>query len=272
MFHVEKIRAAARHVTRGVVVATIGVALFAAASPASAMTTITLKSATMDTKYWANIEGFGNAYSNGVTFQVTDADHASPYTLFGFCIDIFHDMYINTPLNYTYESNYGDPGQALYTNYGSNSSTNLLTNDQITQLTNLIDTGWLLHQADPTGAATSLQTAAIQAAVWKVANPTKAITVLSANLTGSEFTEYQTAFDNYVAGNYQSLADANDRVFTITDTSRSPMHQTFAVGWPIDNPVPSVPEASTWAMMLIGLGAVGAAVRRRRTQPLAVAA
>jgi hypothetical protein len=32
-------------------------------------------------------------------------------------------------------------------------------------------------------------------------------------------------------------------------------------------PPPAVPEASTWAMMLIGFGAVGSAIRRRRAHP-----
>jgi len=75
-----------------------------------------------------------------------------------------------------------------------------------------------------------------------------------------------------VAGNHTSLADANDRVYTITDTGlklnglpKSTTNQTFAIGWPIEN-VAAVPGPATWALMLIGFGAVGTALRRKQRQ------
>lgn len=241
----------------------------ALATPASAAHTIYLERATMDTTYRATISGInGSVYSNGVTFRVNDNPgsgstlDASDYSLFGFCIDIFHDMYINTTLNYAYSSNYGDPGQALYTNYGPTAPTNVLSGAQITKLTNLIDTGYLLHQAQPNSAAVSMQTAAIQAAIWAIANPTRTVTVTNTNLNQIQFGQYQSAYNNYVAGTYTSLADANDRAYTITDLSRNPQHQTFAVGWPIDN---AVPEPGTWALMIVGFGFAGTAIRRQRT-------
>lgn len=236
----------------------------ALATPAAASQTIYLERATMNTTYTATISGInGSVYSNGVTFRVNNnpgnANTVDPsdYYLFGFCIDIFHDMYINTTLNYAYTSTYGDPGQALYTNYGpsgQNLPTNQLNATQITKLTNLIDTGYLLHQADPNGAATAMKTAAIQAAIWAIANPTRTVNVVGGG-------QYQQLFNDYRNGNYTSLADANDRVYTITDQARNPQHQTFAIGWPIDN---AVPEPGTWALMILGLGAAGAALRRQR--------
>jgi len=81
-----------------------------------------------------------------------------------------------------------------------------------------------------------------------------------------------------VAGNYTSLADANDRVYTITDTGlklngrpRNTTNQTFAIGWPIEN-VAAVPEPAIWALMLIGFGAVGTALRREQRQTALAAA
>ena len=243
----------------------------ALATPASAAHTIYLEYATMNTTFQADISGFGAAYSNGVTFRVNDFGTAAQfngfdYTLYGFCIDIFHDMYINTNLNYAYTTNFGDPGQALYTNYGPNPAINQLDATQIGKLTNLIDTGYLLHMADPNGSGTAMKTAAIQAAIWAVANPTRTITVKNNNLNGSQFTQYQTYFNDYKSGNYTSLADANDRVYTLTDQSRNPQHQTFAVGWPIDN---AVPEPGTWALMIVGFGIAGTALRRQRASAAA---
>lgn len=238
----------------------------ALASPASASQTIYVEYATMNTTFQANISGVGAVYSNGVTFRVNDFGtgaqfNNSDYNIFGFCIDIFHAMYINTTLNYTYTSTYGDPGQALFTNYGPTAPANELSNAQITSLTNLVDTGYLLHMAQPNDFDTAMRTAAIQAAIWAVANPTRTVTVRNNNLNATQYGQYQQYFNDYRLGNYTSLADANDRVYTITDQARNPQHQTFAIGWPIDN---AVPEPGTWALMILGFGAVGTAMRRRR--------
>ena len=238
----------------------------ALATPAFATHTIYLERATMDTTFRANISGLGTVYSNGVTFRVNNNPGSgstidpTDYNIFGFCIDIFHSMYINQTLNYAYTSTYGDPGQALYTNYGPTAPANVLNATQINQMTNLIDTGYLLHLAQPNDYNTSMRTAAIQAAIWQVANPTRTVTVNNTNLNGAQFTQYQTYYNNYLSGNYTSLADANDRVYTITDQSRNPQHQTFAIGWPIDN---AVPEPGTWALMILGFGVVGSMIRRR---------
>lgn len=251
--------------------ATAAAAFLALATPAAAAQNIYLETATMNTTFQANISGFGNAYANGVTFRVNDygtsaAYNASDYFIYGFCIDIFHEMYINTTLNYTYTSTYGDATQPLYTNYGPTAPANQLNSGQISAITNLVDTGWLLHQANPNDFDTAMRTAAIQAAIWAVANPTATITVLSANLNGAQFGQYQTYFNDYRTGNYTSLADANDRVYTITDQSTNPQHQTFAIGWPIEG---GVPEPSTWALLIAGFGAVGATLRRQRKLALA---
>lgn len=244
----------------------------AAASPASATQNIYVEYASMNTTFLANISGVGNVYSNGVTFRVNDFGTASQfngsdYNIYGFCIDIFHHISINQTLNYTYTSTYGDPGQPLYTNYGPAAPANQLNNTQIDAITNLVDTGWLLHQAAPNDYDTAMRTAAIQAAIWQVANPTRTISVLGNNLNSSQFNTYKSYFNAYKTGNYVSLADANDRVYTITDQARNPQHQTFAIGWPIENT--AVPEPGTWALLIAGFGAAGTALRRQRRAVLA---
>ena len=47
------------------------------------------------------------------------------------------------------------------------------------------------------------------------------------------------------------------------------IHTTFASGGEIRGQLAAVPEASTWAMMLIGFAGVGVAVRRRRSAVVA---
>lgn len=245
-------------------VAAAGAAMMALATPAAAAQDIYLERASMNTTFLANISGIGAVYSNGVTFRVNDVGtqaiyDSQDYFIYGFCIDIFHSMFINTDLNYKYTSTYGDTTQPLFTNYGPTAPDNVLSPAQIDAMTNLIDTGWILHQGDPSGYDTAMRTAAIQAAIWQVANPTRTISVMSNNLSGAQFTQYQQYFTDYSTGNYTSLADANDLVWTLTDTATNPQRQTFAVGWPID-----VPEPGTWALMLLGFGAAGSALRRRR--------
>ena len=109
MFKSETIKAATRRVAVGLG----GAAMLSVAAPASASQLIYLQSATMVTTFQASISGIGNAYSNGVTFTVSDSSNGSnPYSLYGFCIDIYHHMYINTPLNYQYISYHRRPWPA----------------------------------------------------------------------------------------------------------------------------------------------------------------
>lgn len=235
-------------------------ALFASA-PASATTSFTLVDATMDQNYIAYLPSFGWAISNGVTFDV--AGYPGGQTqLFGFCIDIYHDMYVNTPLNYTYTTN--EPtGGGLVPNSGT-----VLTNagganpldplNQISDITNLVDTGFILHQQEnaQNHDDTEARLAAIQAAIWQVAVPGSVT-----QLAGGDTALFQHYFNEYTGSAYTTLADANDRVFTITEGGLHPgVHQTFAVGWPISG----TPEPASWGLMIMGFGGIGAVMRRYR--------
>ena len=251
-----------RTTVHGLVAAAAATAALSAALPASATTYLKLISSSMDTHYQANISGDGNVYSNGITFSVKNYDPTTHTTsgpafdIFGFCVDVFHNITLGS-LNYIYASN-EDPSivDPLPTDFGGHA----ISPTQLDALTNLIDTGYALHQHEVDthvfDADTEMRLAAIQAAIWKVEVPSKTVNVTSANLTAPQFQTYQTYFNNYVSGNYTSLADANDRFYVISDGR----HQSFGVGWPI----PGVPEPATWTTMIIGFGAMGAVLRRRR--------
>ena len=73
-----------------------------------------------------------------------------------------------------------------------------------------------------------------------------------------------------IAAAINSNAEANDGTIsggdlgTLADTTPN-----IFFTWAVFTPVSSVPEASTWAMMLLGLGGIGAALRRRKLAALA---
>ena len=184
-------------------------------------------------------------------FGVSTTPNGPTTDIFGFCVDIFHEITLGS-LGYAYNSTFGDTTNPLTHNFDPAQTS--LTGDQITKITDLVDTGYLLHQADPTGSA--LQTAAIQAAIWQIENPTVDITLVD---TGNgDFSQYETAYGAYLDGKYTDLATADDRIYLISDEG-DPAHQTFAIGWPN-----AVPEPTTWALMLTGFFGVGGMLRRRQ--------
>ena len=245
--------------------AAASLAVMAMAGHASAAD-FTLISGTMDQTYDANITGFGWAIANGVTFQVSGYPTGET-SLYGFCIDIYHDMYINTPLNLTYTTNQ-PTGGGLVPNSGPSLANKLGDSNpvdpanQISDITNLVDTGFLLHAAeDGTNYAdTEARLAAIQVAIWDVEVPG-----VVTGLSGGDTSLFSSYVSYYTSSTWTTLATPSDKVFTITEGGKDPGgHQTFAVGWP-------VPEPSTWAMMLVGFGGMGAVLRRSRKATAAAA-
>jgi hypothetical protein len=209
---------------------------------------VILNGATMDQSHWAIIDGFGAAYSNGVTFNVTDV--AAPnenYTIYGFCVDIYHDMYVNQPLGYEYVAS------TLTTDHHITDATPNgapLSPDQIAKVATLVDIGTLLNRYDLAIAGVSTRLAAIQAAIWEIENPGK-VTLYTDNISdGAFYTEWYNYYVNITP-------DPTAKMTTIVDTAINPAHQSFAIGWP-------VPEPATWAMMLIGFFGMGAMLRSRR--------
>jgi hypothetical protein len=254
--------------------AAASLAVMAMAGHASATpNTFTIVSSSMDQSYDINVAGFGTAIDNGVTFQISGypaiAGQATPTSLFGFCIDIYHDMYLGN-LGYTYTTNQPSGG-GLAPNSGTTlSNTGDPTNpldpkNQISDITNLVDTGFILHQDENSSnyADTEARLAAIQAAIWDVEVPG-----VVSNPTGGNQTLFAKYFAEYTSGSYTTLADANDKVFTISDTANNPSHQTFAIGWP----VAGVPEPASWGLMLTGFFGMGSLLRAKRKQRAAVAA
>ncbi len=189
-----------------------------------------------------------NAYNNGkVTVTATglfknpDANgleiianfgigpSADTFTVWGFCIDLFTG--IGVPSQYHIDS---------LTNDGHG---NLLSQTQIDQIYGLAAYGYSLIK----GGAPDLQNklSGIQGAIWAIEYPTFTVTG-SANI------------DGYLQS-YKALAPSlhGNAYVLLSDDGKS---QGFVIG---------VPEPATWAMMIIGFGAVGMVMRSRRRLALA---
>lgn len=229
-----------------------GLAVMSFATQASALTEVKLTNAAMDMTYRAYING-SETISNGITFTVDPVAPGANYDVFAFCVDIFHHISLG-PINLTYLSNKGDPGEPLTTNFGTPVPTPLDAY-QKAHVSALVDIGFLLNRDSP-GAATSLQTAAIQAAIWKTLNPTVNITLRTNNLGGAQATNYTNAYNYYLTTDFGPV----DRIYTLVPKSPGDT-QRFAVGWPIE-----VPEPATWGLMLVGFFATGGMLRSRRVR------
>ncbi len=236
---------------KGIALAT-GVALLSFSTSASATTAVQLTNSSMDSTYRAYING-SEAYSNGITFGVHEVVSGLNYNLFAFCVDIYHHIGLGDYVpDLNYISNKGDPGEPLTTNF--NGTPNNLSTAQKNRVSALVDIGFILNRDAP-GAATSLQTAAIQAAIWQTLNPLATISLRTNNLVApGQAAAYTAAYNTYLTG----AVAPGDRIFTLVPNGGNT--QSFAVGWPIEG----VPEPMTWAMMTIGFFSLGGVLRARR--------
>jgi hypothetical protein len=237
----------------------------AMAGHASASTPITVTDVGITGNYIASISSLPyQVYSGMMLFTAHTDDGTNVPDLFGFCIDISHEINLGGGQSLSYLDTEGDSG-VLLKNY-ADTPPSALTNtgdptkpldpkNQLSAITNLVDTGFLLYEANPTSADTLMREAAIQAAIWQIENP--GITV-SLNDGSAE-----AAFLQYSTGSWVSTVPAQDKVFTLVSQDG---HQSFAIGWPV-----AVPEPSTWAMMLVGFGGMGALLRRSRKAAIAAA-
>lgn len=152
-----------------------------------------------------------------------------------FCDDLFHSFSPgaqNPPIIYK---------TGLVT---TDSNGNLLTMSQSNRMGQLAEKGRFIHLTE-FGQDRFDDEAAIQGAIWAIEY---GINVTSSDPTiQAEITQFLTVADNG-KGFAQGLI-SQDR------------HQSFVIG--------GVPEPTTWAMMILGLGAVGVAMRNRRKLALA---
>lgn len=235
--------------------AAAGAALSAMATPAAA-TAIFLDKGEMYHPSTVTISGPGwgseNVYAGPVLFTANYGASASANTFqfLGFCVDVFDNISVGINTNQTLNLAYND---GALTNNGQHApypSNELVTFDatQLANIGRLVTFGTTLWNVDALGdpahnlpATLTNQLAAVQGAIWKLENPTFTI-------------DGSSAVDGLIA-QYTDQSFLDGLPTGKIDTVFRPGSQSFAF---------AVPEPATWAMMIMGFGAMGAVLRRRR--------
>jgi hypothetical protein len=253
------------------------VALVVMASPASA-TTYFLDKGEMFTPGKATISAPAadhfttvTAWDGPVLFTAnygTTANTHAEFNFLGFCVDIFDAINIGVDTATTLNLAYHDGplvNNGEHTAAEVNAFVNLTTLEK-NDVSALVNYGTALWNADIAADPTHLhmsntlidELAGVQGAIWKVENPTFTIVGATSPYGGTGNAAAVTLDINH----YASQAFINTLSVGHMDVvfdSNLPLHQAFAFAT-------TVPEPSTWAMMILGLGGVGVALRRRRAQ------
>jgi hypothetical protein len=256
-------------------------ALISTATPASA-TAVFIDKAEMYNPATAYITGFSG--SNYPTIEVYDGPvlftanlgttaGTPTYTFLGFCVDIYDDINvgINAPMTENLQYHTG----ALVDNgaHGAQySPVDLVTftqtqKDNISKLVNYGTRLWNTDAlTDPTHNISQTlinQLAGVQGAIWQLENPRFTVTGAppingfgnQATVTANIATYSGSAF----------LSTLQTGTIDVVFDSNLPAHQAFAFAT-------TVPEPDAWALMIIGFGGIGAAMRRRRGATIAATA
>jgi hypothetical protein len=255
-------------------------ALVSTATPASA-TAVFIDKAEMYNPATAYITGFSGSnypkvevYDGPVLFTANLGTSAGTptYTFLGFCVDIFDDINvgINTPMTENLQYHTG----SLVDNgaHGVYSPVDLVTftqtqKDNISKLVNYGTRLWNTDTlTDPTHNISQTlinQLAGVQGAIWQLENPR--FTVTGAPPINGFGTQATVTADITNFSSSAFLSTLQTGTVGVVFDSNLPAHQAFAFAT-------NVPEPGAWALMIVGFGGIGAAMRRRRSATAAVAA
>ena len=194
-------------------------------------------------------------YDAPVTFTAYNTNDPSktPYNFLAFCVDLYHDMYLGdlnpggNPVGYTYHEE--DLRTDSKTSDSSHQAGTNLTNMQLKQISALLNFAASEQALSPLQRQHEItdELATVQAAIWKVENPTWTIAPSNAWVAAN--------VDSYIAqaGHTPLMPVGVMKAIYANNYST----QAFAFGG-------GVPEPATWGLMIVGFGAIGAVLRRRR--------
>jgi len=238
----------------GAAIAALAAPMVLAGAPAQAAE-IFLKTAEMVTPGTATIKGPGPSTPGYPTINVTAYDApviftaykgtsatGTAYTVVGFCVDIFHEISVgvNTPktINLKYHTGL----------LGVDGDGHTLSAPQDQEIAGLITLGTQLYRLNSPDLANKL--AGIQGAIWSIENPLYSVTGGTA------------AIKNYISS-YIAMAPTLTGAVEVL-YSDSGTTQAFGVV--------GVPEPGVWAMLIAGIGVIGARLRTARSRKALAAA
>jgi hypothetical protein len=182
-----------------------------------------------------------NVLAGAYIISGTD-QNGNSFTTVAFCDDLFRTLATALGYSVTPVTPYAYTPEVLTTAPLASGGTTLSTG-QVTEISGLVEEGLAIAENSPAGFQDALP--AIQGAIWHVEYGVDATFSDSA-----ETTDYETYIaQSFTSGPALALTAGTDGV-TSNDLQG----------------LVTVPEPAAWSLMLIGFGALGASVRRRRAR------
>lgn len=257
-------------------------ALVSTATPASA-TSIFLDKGEMFTPAQATISAPAadhystvTAWDGPVLFTANFGTSASANTFnfLGFCVDVFDDINVGVNSPSTLNLAYHDGPLVNNGEHGATQAAAFVTlsTAELNDVSALVNFGTNLWNADtltdPTHQHMSNtlinQLGGVQGAIWKIENPNFTIVGNTSPYGGAGNAAAVTGLINTYSSAPFLNTLSTGHIDVVFD-SNLPAHQAFAFA-------SNVPEPGAWALMIVGFGGIGAAMRRRRGATAAVAA
>lgn len=247
-------------------------AVMVSASAASATTPVVISNGTMTNPI--SVKLTGSVYNGDVEdapMNFTATIDGKTRDILAYCVDIYHEISTGEyKPSLQYETN------TFKTDSNPNpQASDYLSAATIEQVDTLVNYGTALDASTKIDTTQkSIDEAEVQGAIWQLVSGENVTMVAASDGSGADKVTAST-FDNVI----DELSSANYKSYFLSGYSSIGDTTTFIT--PIDYPnkkgtqaflfAGGVPEPASWAMMICGLGLVGAALRRRRTA-VAVAA
>ena len=183
-----------------------------------------------------------------------------PDTVLAFCVDVFHAISTGT---YSPALQYKTNTFTTDSNPNPTSS-DTLTTAKIEQIDKLVNYGTDINSNSSLSANTkSVDLAEVQGAIWQIVAG-EDVTLNGSSVDGVSASTFNNVIDELSGGSYASFLTGygtiGDKTTFITPTNypnKSGTQSFLFAGM-------AVPEPASWAMMIGGMGLVGAVLRRRR--------